>query len=105
MPTLSFGVGGGGGGGGAFAGGGGVGNFVDLEPVDTALVGEDQHVGVGRGDEEVLDKVFRARAHADPSLAAARLPARRLCAAGEVTHRPTGDADTAGQASMPASTA
>ena len=29
---------------------------------------------MGRSDEEVFDKIFRARAHADPALAAARLP-------------------------------
>ena len=35
----------------AFAGGADVGDFVDLEPVDASGVGEDQNVGVRRGDE------------------------------------------------------
>ena len=59
----------------AFADGGGIGNLVDLEPVDAALVGEDQQVGVGGGDEEVFDEILRARAHADAAFAAARLAA------------------------------
>jgi len=45
----------------AAAGGAYVGNFIDLEPVDTAFVGEDEDVGVGGGDEEVLDEIFVAR--------------------------------------------
>ena len=59
----------------AFADGGGVGNLVNLEPVDPALVGEDQQVGVGGGDEEVFDEILGARAHADAAFAAARLAA------------------------------
>ena len=58
-----------------FADSGGIGNFVNLEPVDAAFVGEDQQVIVRRGDEEILDEILRARAHADAALAAARLPA------------------------------
>jgi hypothetical protein len=59
----------------AFAGGADVGNFVDLEPVDAAFVGEDEDVGVGGGDEEVLDEIFVAGLHAGASGAAAALHA------------------------------
>ena len=52
----------------------GIGNLINLEPVDAALVGEDQQVVVGRSDEEVFDEILRARAHADAAFAAARLP-------------------------------
>ena len=52
-----------------------VGDLVDLEPVDPAAVGEDHHVGVRRGDEEVVDHVLLAGPHADPALAAAPLVA------------------------------
>src|SRR5208337_3177429 len=48
----------------AAAGGAYVGNFVDLEPVDAAFVGEDENVSVGRGDEEVFDEIFVAGLHA-----------------------------------------
>ena len=40
-----------------------VGDLVDLQPVDTTGVGEDQDVSVGGGDEEVLDEIFVARLH------------------------------------------
>ena len=33
-----------------------------------------EQIVVSRGDEEVLDEILRARAHADAALAAARLP-------------------------------
>ena len=59
----------------ALAGGAGVGNFVDLEPEDAALGGEDQQIGVRGGDHQMLDHVLGARAHADAALAAARLAA------------------------------
>ena len=59
----------------AAAGGAYVGNFVDLEPVDAAFVGEDQNVGVGGGDEEVFDEIFFAGLHAGASAAAAALHA------------------------------
>src|SRR5258708_1217350 len=59
----------------AFAGGAYVGNFVDLEPVDSAFVGEDQDVGVGGGDEEVLDEVFVTGLHAGAPDAPAALHA------------------------------
>src|SRR6185312_9063003 len=59
----------------ALANRGRVRNLVILEPVDPALIGEDKQVIVGGGHEEVLDEVFRARAHADAALAAAGLPA------------------------------
>ena len=52
-----------------------VGDFVDLQPVHPAAIGEDHDVGVGRGHEEVADVVLFARAHADPPLAAAALRA------------------------------
>ena len=51
------------------------GNLVDLQPVHAALVGEDQQVGVRVRDDQVLDHIFGARAHADAALAAARLAA------------------------------
>ena len=59
----------------AFAGGADVGNFIDLEPVDAAFVGEDQNVGVGGGDEEMLDEIFVARLHAGAAGASAALHA------------------------------
>ena len=52
-----------------------VGNFVDLEPVDAAGVGEEQDVGVGGGEEELLDEILVARLHADAAGAAAALHA------------------------------
>jgi hypothetical protein len=59
----------------AFAGGADVWNFVDLEPVDAALVGEDENVGVGGSDEEVFDEILVARLHAGASGATAALHA------------------------------
>ena len=35
-----------------------VGDLVDLQPVDAPAVGEDQDVGVGGGDEELVDEVL-----------------------------------------------
>ena len=54
---------------------GGFGNFVDLQPVDAALGGEQQNIAVRGGDEEVLDEIFFAGLRADAALAAARLVA------------------------------
>ena len=48
---------------------------VDLLPVDLALVGEEQQVGVRAGDEEVLDRVFLVGLGARQALAAAVLGA------------------------------
>src|SRR5712691_4237775 len=59
----------------AAAGGADVRNFVDLEPVDTAFVGEDQDVGVGGGDEEVFDEILLAGLHAGASGSTAALHA------------------------------
>src|ERR1700722_5661562 len=59
----------------AFAGGADVGNFVDLEPVDAAGVGENKNVGVSGGDEEMLDEILVARLHAGAAGAAAALHA------------------------------
>src|ERR1700691_184271 len=59
----------------ALAHGCGVGNFVDLEPIHAAFVGEDQQVAVGGRHDQVLKEILGARAHADAALAAARLPA------------------------------
>src|SRR5262249_49338847 len=61
----------------ALAAGGGVGNFVDLQPEHAPAVGEDQHVVVRGGEQQVLDEVLRTRTHAD-----AALPASRLAAVG-----------------------
>ena len=54
---------------------GGFGQFVDFQPVDAALRGEEQDVAVRRGDEEMLDEIFFLGARADAALAAARLVA------------------------------
>ena len=59
----------------ALAGGADVGNLVDFEPVDAAGAGEDQDVGVGRGDEELLDEILVARLHAGAARATAALHA------------------------------
>ena len=59
----------------AFAGGADVGNFVHLQPVDAAGVGEDQNVGVGGGDEQMLDEILVARLHAGAARASAALHA------------------------------
>ena len=59
----------------ALAGGADVGNFVHLQPVDASRVGEDQNVGVRRGDEEMLDEIFVARLHAGAARASAALHA------------------------------
>ena len=59
----------------AFAGSAYVGNFVDLEPVDSAFVGEDEDVGVRGGDEEVLDEILVAGLHAGAAYASAALHA------------------------------
>ena len=48
---------------------------VDLAPVDLALVGEEQQVGVRAGDEEVLDRVFLFGLGPGQALAAAALRA------------------------------
>ena len=50
-----------------------VGNLVHLEPIDAAGVGEDEDVVVGGGDEQLLDEIFFARAHALAAGAAAPL--------------------------------
>ena len=57
----------------ALAGGADVGDFVDLEPVDAAGVGEAEQVGVGGVDDELRDEVFFARLHAHAAGAAAAL--------------------------------
>src|SRR5207302_8421484 len=59
----------------AFAGGAYVGNFVDLEPVDAAFVGEEQDVGVSGRDEKVFDEILVAGLHAGAADAAAALHA------------------------------
>ena len=57
----------------AFAGCAYVGDFVDLEPVDASVVGEDEKVGVGGSDEEMFDEILVARLHAHAPLASAAL--------------------------------
>src|SRR6185369_5523987 len=59
----------------AFAGGADVGNFIDLQPVNPAGVGEDENVGVRGGDEQMLDEIFVAGAHAGAPGASAALHA------------------------------
>src|ERR1700691_724448 len=59
----------------ALAGGADAGNFVDLEPVDAAGVGENQNVGVSGGDEQMLDEILVTRLHAGAAGAAAALHA------------------------------
>ena len=57
----------------ALAGGADVGDFVDLEPVDAAGVGEAEQVGVGGVDDELGDEVLFAGLHAEAAGAAAAL--------------------------------
>ena len=57
----------------ALAGGADVGNFVDLEPVDAAGVGEAEQEGVRGVDDELRDEIFFARLHAHAAGAAAAL--------------------------------
>src|ERR1700736_3158986 len=59
----------------AFAGSGGVGDVVNFQPVDAALVGENQQVSVSGGNDQVLDHILGAGRHTDAALAAASLPA------------------------------
>src|SRR5579872_3510066 len=59
----------------AATGGADVGNFVNLEPVDAAGIGEDQNVSMGRDDEEMLDEILVARLHAGAARASAALHA------------------------------
>ena len=57
----------------ALAGGADVGDFVDLEPVDAAGVGEAEQVGVRGVDDELRDEVLFAGLHAEAAGAAAAL--------------------------------
>src|SRR5208282_3752255 len=57
------------------AGGAYVGNFVDLEPVDSAFVGKNHDVGVSGGYEEVFDEILFAGLHAGAAGASAALHA------------------------------
>ena len=57
----------------ALADGAYVGDFVDLEPVDAAGVGEAEEIAVGGVDDELGDEVFVAGLHADAAGAAAAL--------------------------------
>src|SRR6202158_1417522 len=59
----------------AFPGGAYVRNLIDLEPVNPALVGEDENEGMRGGDEEMYDKIFVARLHAGTARAPAALHA------------------------------
>ena len=54
-----------------------LGQLVDLLAVDTAAIGEEQQVRVGRGDEQVLDVVVVLERRATKSLAPAPLGAVR----------------------------
>ncbi len=57
----------------ALAGGADVGDFVDLEPVDAAGVGEAEEIGVGGVDDELGDEVLFAGLHAETAGASAPL--------------------------------
>ena len=57
----------------ALAGGADVGDFVDLEPVDAAGVGEAEKIGVGGVDDELGDEVLFAGLHAETAGASATL--------------------------------
>ena len=48
-------------------------NFVDLQPVNAALIREDEQERMGGRNDKVLHHIFRARTHADAALAAACL--------------------------------
>ncbi len=48
-------------------------NLVDLQPVQSSAVGEDQDVGVGRGHEQVLDEILLLGLHSHPAAASATL--------------------------------
>ena len=52
--------------------------LVDLEPVDLALVGEEEHVVVRRRDEEVVDVVALFELHPGDAHPAAALLAERV---------------------------
>ena len=51
----------------------GLGDLVHLEPVDLAVVREEQEVGVGRGDVDAVDDVLLLGLHAGDALAAPAL--------------------------------
>ncbi len=57
----------------ALAGGAHVRDFINLQPEHASGVGENENVGVGRGDEKMLDKILVARLHAGAALASAAL--------------------------------
>src|SRR5580658_3087212 len=78
----------------ALACGADIGNLIDLEPVDTAGVGEAEQVGVRGVDDELRNEVFFARLHAHAaSAAAALLPVDGDGGALEVALMADGDGD------------
>src|SRR5262249_27485543 len=66
--------------------------LVDFQPEDASLVGEDQHVAVGGGDQQMLDEILSAGAHADAAFAPARLAAV-VVYAGALDIAAAGDGD------------
>ena len=50
-----------------------LGNLINLQPVDFPLVRKDQDIMMGRGDEDLFDKILFLGAHADLALAAPAL--------------------------------
>ncbi len=59
----------------AFAGGADVGDLIHLQPVHAAGIGEDENVGMGGGNEQMLDEILVARLHAGATLPATALHA------------------------------
>src|SRR5581483_6052437 len=57
------------------AGGADIRNLVNLQPVNPPGIGEDENVGVGGGDEQMLDEILVARLHAGTAGASATLHA------------------------------
>src|SRR5207249_6651205 len=51
----------------------GIRNLVDLQPVQPPAIGKDEHITVGVSDEDIRDRVFLFRLHADSALAASSL--------------------------------
>src|SRR3954451_7583782 len=59
----------------ALAGSSSVGDFVDFQPIDSALVRKNEEVRMSGGDDHVLNYILGSSSHPDAPLAAARLSA------------------------------
>src|SRR2546429_9665882 len=57
----------------AAAGTADIGNLIDLQPVQAATVGENQHEAVRVRDEDVRDEIFLFRLHPDAAFSASAL--------------------------------